>query len=251
MIKSTGSGPIPHRCSCRSAPTIRGSRGSRTRTRTAATSFADQANVHPARVATCRLVPTRAQASACRVSVGRGRPAGPGNAGAFPSPFLPQMRNTVAGEAPRPAPPPSCSSRGSGSPSPALERTWPVGVVPKPRWPLREVPSQVTTLTDEDLANHVDDHSFHPRTLHEPYNRRRSLIPATLHGVRRSMRTCSCAAGSAAGNGAAPRGPTGTASTCREFVPTRHSRRSRARYRGREASRRGDSNPQPPVYKPN
>ena len=32
--------------------------------------FADQTDVHPARVATCRLVPTRAQSSACRVSVG-------------------------------------------------------------------------------------------------------------------------------------------------------------------------------------
>src|SRR6476660_3293850 len=37
-------------------------------------------------------------------------------------------------------------------------------------------------MTDQVLANHVDDHSYHPRTLHEPYNRRRSLIPATLPG---------------------------------------------------------------------
>jgi len=172
--------PMAHPRSCRSAPTIRGSRGSRRRTRTAASCFADRPTfIRPGSPGADWSRPVRTRQRAARRLV-RDSPAAPGRIGAIPSPSLPQILNRSAdGLAARPAPPRSCSPTGSGSPTSALEGTGPGRRSSKATWTaLGEVPSQVTTLTDEALTNHVQDHSFHPRTQHELYDRPRRLIAA-------------------------------------------------------------------------
>src|SRR6478752_3358824 len=172
---------MAHPRSCRSAPTIRGSRGSLRRTRTAASCFADRPTfIRPGSPGADWSRPVRTRQRAARRLV-RDSPAAPGRIGAIPSPSLPQILNTDEPTAQLPV-----GHRHDRVPRRDRDRrllpfegTGPGRRSSKATWTaLGEVPSQVTTLTDEALTNHVQDHSFHPRTQHELYDRPRRLIAA-------------------------------------------------------------------------